>query len=396
MKRAVALAIESRLRDYVHVLCRVIEWHAMRIIDSPSSRAKIRHAIEMGRIAGAAEILQARLLESIRSDEHVGASRDVRLLAARATRTGRPELALLAVARDIRACFARGRGDPLFERDALILRNCYRSLGVAVSPSAHRASGARSASTSPFGGAATRSTRDGDYRAFLARHPEPARQPGLRRSASRIHVARTNEELVGSQDAFAAFLHHVFIDVEIAAMEVCSYSLLRFREMPIAFMLDMARQAWDEARHARAVGGMLRDAGVRVGGFPYTNVVIERYRLARDVREVLAVQQLVQEANAVEVTPHLAAALRARGREELAAAFDRINVDESLHVRIGNRWLRFVLRDDRRRYLTVLRRAARRIDLPVFGKGAWNADLRRRCGFPEEFVRAGSRFARTR
>jgi hypothetical protein len=52
-----------------------------------------------------------------------------------------------------------------------------------------------------------------------------------------------------SPDGLRRLLHFLVLDVEIPVMEVCSAILTSNREL-IGLQLDLARQIWDEARHA--------------------------------------------------------------------------------------------------------------------------------------------------
>ncbi|HEX3150051.1 MAG TPA: hypothetical protein VHR66_18385, partial [Gemmataceae bacterium] len=57
-------------------------------------------------------------------------------------------------------------------------------------------------------------------------------------------------ELVCDREFVRRFCHSIYLDIEIQAMEVCGRNIIGYRQMPVDFKLDMARQIWDEGRHA--------------------------------------------------------------------------------------------------------------------------------------------------
>lgn len=197
-------------------------------------------------------------------------------------------------------------------------------------------------------------------------------------------------ELLDSSSNLASFLEFVYADVEICAMEVCSHSILMGQDMPDEFVCDLARQIGDEARHAVAIGRMLREVGGNTDSPTYSGVVLSRYFSGESLEERLAIQHVIQESNSVEINERLVEALRAKGNDQWAYDFEIINRDEAMHATLGNRWVRHRLAsfgaDDDEAYVALVLKASERVGLPAYGKGAWNDAIRRSLGFPEKFI----------
>lgn len=151
----------------------------------------------------------------------------------------------------------------------------------------------------------------------------------------------------------------------------------------------MARQVWDEARHAAYIFDIYTERGGELTTFPYTNTVIDRFNAASDLLDGLIVQQLLQESNAVENNIALARDLAQAGREEEALSFLVINNDEALHARIGFKWIAYLAEENAwpsdylfARTMTM----CRKVGLPLFGMGTWSDIIRQAIGTPEWLI----------
>jgi uncharacterized ferritin-like protein (DUF455 family) len=214
----------------------------------------------------------------------------------------------------------------------------------------------------------------------------PARDPSLPRSPNKPFKFPEVGSVIADKKNYLGFLFYVLVDVEISAMEVCAYMALRNRDMPAAFALDMARQIWDEARHAAYIYKNYTELGGEMGAFPYTNTVIDRFNMASNLVEGLIVQQVLQEANAVENNIALANDLAEVGRNEEALSFLVINNDEALHARIGFAWIEYLAEKNGWPSDFLFARTVqmtRKIGLPLFGMGTWTDIVRTSIGCPE-------------
>jgi hypothetical protein len=214
----------------------------------------------------------------------------------------------------------------------------------------------------------------------------PARDPSLLHSRDKPFRFPEDENIIAQESNYLGFLFYVLIDVEISAMEVCAYMALRNRDMPDEFALDMARQIWDEARHAEYIFKNYTALGGEMNSFAYTNVVIERFNAAGDLLDGLLVQQVLQESNAVENNIALANNLAKAGRNEEALSFLVINNDEALHARIGFRWIEYLAEKNSWPSDYLFARTlhmSRKVGLPLFGMGSWTDIVRTAIGCPE-------------
>lgn len=214
----------------------------------------------------------------------------------------------------------------------------------------------------------------------------PARDPILQHSPNKPFRFPESGSIIAGETNYLGFLFYVLVDVEISAMEVCSYMALKYREMPDEFVFDMARQVWDEARHAAYIFDIYTELGGELTTFPYTNTVIDRFNAASDLLDGLIVQQLLQESNAVENNIALAQDLAQAGRAEEALSFLVINNDEALHARIGFKWIAYLAEENSwpSDYLFARTMAmSRKVGLPLFGMGTWSDIIRQAIDTPE-------------
>ena len=131
---------------------------------------------------------------------------------------------------------------------------------------------------------------------------------------------------------------HALMDAELCAAELMARNSHEHPEMPWDFHVDMARQIWDEVRHAK-LHHMLMPAelGCRWGdypvGFPYFRSVYGHDLLGR-----LALFNSTSEQKAMWRHSHRRKVLVERGQELIAQVFDYLLADEVPHVHNGTRW----------------------------------------------------------
>ena len=222
----------------------------------------------------------------------------------------------------------------------------------------------------------------------------PARSSEMKLSMGKTFHANSNQELVSNPDTYVSFLYYVLVDVEISAMEICAHMILSNKSMPIEFTLDITKQIWDEARHAQFIYELFLKTGGRIRDHSYTNTVIDRYLHSETLLEALIIQQILQEGNAVEVNLSLIEELLSLKRLSEANAFYNINNDEAYHVTIGNKWINYLVMADEiqeEELLQIMLAAADKIDIPLFGKGGWNSEIRELVGFPSWFIEVRDR-----
>jgi uncharacterized ferritin-like protein (DUF455 family) len=131
-------------------------------------------------------------------------------------------------------------------------------------------------------------------------------------------------------DFLRARLHGICVG-ELQAMEAAGRTLFDFPDAPWEFQLDMARQVWDESRHAEIYMKLLDYVGSYLGEFPETEVLWSCTQIDDPACRVAGIN---------------------RGLEGLACdpvierAVDYVLADEITHVRMGSKWMRKLTEGD--------------------------------------------------
>lgn len=141
------------------------------------------------------------------------------------------------------------------------------------------------------------------------------------------------------------FLHRQ-MNEEIDSIECSARNLADFPDAEWELRMAIARQCYDEARHAEMFRRVLEERGGRVGDYPVMNF---QYRIVMKIDDLaarLAVQNRSFEAEGVDaIEPEIEAA-RSRGDHAMAALYDAQLADEISHVRFANEYIaRVVARD---------------------------------------------------
>jgi hypothetical protein len=175
--------------------------------------------------------------------------------------------------------------------------------------------------------------------------------------ANRDARFRWSQELAdtasGGPDETVKFMAHRDADNEMHAAEVLGRNIYEHPEMPWEFHVDMARQCWDEVRHAVLYQKYLEEAGGRLGDFP----IVEgnyAYRMALDFPHRLYDLHLRGERLGMPDLLWFREAAQAAGDRRYELLNDFIHADEVPHVKNG-RWLRWLLKEDQAAFRRVER-----------------------------------------
>ncbi len=150
---------------------------------------------------------------------------------------------------------------------------------------------------------------------------------------------------VNSAPAGRIALLHALAHIELNAIDLAWDMVSRFAApwLPRAFIDDWVRVGDEEAAHFTMLAARLRDLGVAYGDLPAHDGLWESARAtAHDLAARLAIVPLVLEARGLDVTPAMAAKLRAAGDFASADILDIVYREEIGHVAIGRRWFAFV------------------------------------------------------
>jgi uncharacterized protein DUF455 len=148
---------------------------------------------------------------------------------------------------------------------------------------------------------------------------------------------------------------HALMDAELCAAELMARNSHEHPEMPWDFHVDMARQTWDEVRHARLHHTLMpAELGCRWGdypvGFSYFKSVY-----AHDLLGRLALFNSTSEQRAMWRHSRRRKVLVEQGQEQIAQVFDYLLADEVPHVHNGTRWGTYLCGGDEAAYRTTVR-----------------------------------------
>ena len=155
----------------------------------------------------------------------------------------------------------------------------------------------------------------------------------------------------------ARFMAHRDADNEMHAAELLGRSLYEHPEMPWEYHVDMARQLWDEVRHAVLYQKYLEGLGGHLGDYPSIPGNYS-YRIGLDFAHRLYDLHLRGEKLGMPDLIRYREQARAAGDEAYVLLNDYVHADEVPHVKNG-RWLSWLLNDDAAAFKRVERETMR-------------------------------------
>lgn len=139
-------------------------------------------------------------------------------------------------------------------------------------------------------------------------------------------------------------MHGVFVG-EVQALEGAARSLWDFPDAPWEFKMNMARQAWDEARHVQIFEKLLNHLGGEVGMFSESTFLFECACSEDPAMRVTGVNRAL-EGLACDVFRDMIRYAEKIGDERMRQAIDYVLADEITHVRFGSEWVREFTKGD--------------------------------------------------
>jgi uncharacterized ferritin-like protein (DUF455 family) len=178
---------------------------------------------------------------------------------------------------------------------------------------------------------------------------------------------------------------HALANHELQAIELFAWALLAFPDAPIAFRRGLVAILADEQRHFALYRARLSSLGVGFGELPVTGHFWHQLApIATPLDFVCAMNLTFENAN-LDFAGDYAAAARAIGDAETAAALDLVHEDEIRHVHFGWVWLRRLSGD-----APAWETYTAHVYPPLGAKRARGARLdveaRRRAGFDDAFI----------
>ena len=139
---------------------------------------------------------------------------------------------------------------------------------------------------------------------------------------------------------------HTHMHNEMQSIEIAAQCLVDFPEAPWDLRMDLARQCWDESRHARVLYRRLKEIGGRKGEFPVMHFEWSMACMQDSLAARLAIQNRVIEGGEMDILRQQAQQWRDEGDTETAEVVEGILSDEIHHVRFANRWLKKITAED--------------------------------------------------
>jgi uncharacterized ferritin-like protein (DUF455 family) len=149
-------------------------------------------------------------------------------------------------------------------------------------------------------------------------------------------------------------LLHDLLNSEYITVERMGLILSDFPEIPWQMKLDMARQAWDEARHAEIVQRRLEELGGHVGMFPTSCFGWEQDVNRPDPLERLALSNMTFESESCKHLRDWIAKAKKTGDTRSLQLVEFLLADEVNHVLYGVHWIDELTKEDPERRKRVL------------------------------------------
>jgi Protein of unknown function (DUF455) len=187
----------------------------------------------------------------------------------------------------------------------------------------------------------------------------PGGDPYLSRQ---LYVNDPDENHVPVEPEEQRHFFHALMDAELCAAELMARNSHEHPQMPWDFHVDMARQVWDELRHAKLHYILMpTELGCRWGDYPVGFSYFKSI-YAFDLLGRLALFNGTSEQKAMWRHSRRREVLVEQGQEQVAKVFDYLLADEVPHVHNGTRWGSYLLGGDERAYRAKVRELRESLD----------------------------------
>jgi Protein of unknown function (DUF455) len=170
------------------------------------------------------------------------------------------------------------------------------------------------------------------------------------------------ENHVPSEPEEQRHFFHGLMDAELSAAELMARNSHEYPDMPWDFHVDMARQTWDEVRHAKVHDLLMKEElGCAWGDYPVGFSYFKSI-YAYDLLGRLCLFNGTSEQKAMWRHSHRRKKLMELGQERVALVFDYLLADEVPHVHNGVRWGSHLLGGSERAYRDKVRELREGLD----------------------------------
>jgi len=165
---------------------------------------------------------------------------------------------------------------------------------------------------------------------------DPAREPCF----DVVHLYSQLWRSVDFSEASQREKLHREYNTEVQGMEIAALSLAEFPDAPWELRMEIARQCWDESRHARLYYRRLLEKGGRKGEFPIANHEWTVTCSFATLVQRLAIQNRTFESGSMDSMNKAVKMWNSIGDAQTAQLMDGILADEVQHVRFANQWIK--------------------------------------------------------
>lgn len=175
-----------------------------------------------------------------------------------------------------------------------------------------------------------------------AQGAEPIADPGRPERPVLVSPREVDRRSIATAEGRAALIHAI-THIEFNAINLALDAAYRFRSLPREYYGEWLQVAAEEAHHFTLLREHLRTLGFDYGSFTAHNGLWEMaVKTAHDALTRMALVPRVLEARGLDASPTLIRKLTACGDRRAVEILEIIQHDEIGHVRIGNRWYRYL------------------------------------------------------
>jgi uncharacterized ferritin-like protein (DUF455 family) len=168
-----------------------------------------------------------------------------------------------------------------------------------------------------------------------------------------VHLHHDVPDAPGTTPEGRLMRAHREYNQEVQSLEVAALCLVDFPDAPWQLRMELARQCWDEARHAAISHRYLTELGGWKGMYPIANLDWSVVAMLDSLPARLAVQHRTFEAGSLDIEMAAIPMMREMGQDAAAEVKDAVDADEIQHVRFGNDWVRRLTDADPRAVLQI-------------------------------------------
>jgi uncharacterized ferritin-like protein (DUF455 family) len=183
----------------------------------------------------------------------------------------------------------------------------------------------------------------------VALRSDPAREPCF----EIVHLHSDLDKADGVDPESLRKKMHREYNQEVQTLEIAALCLTDFPDAPWQLRLELARQCWDEARHAALYYRRLCELGGRKGQCAIANLDWSVVAALDSLPARLAIQHRTFEAGSLDLEAQGIPMFRETGDDATADIIEAVENDEISHVRFANEWLRRLTETDPRAVLEV-------------------------------------------